>query len=122
MTDKELRRLSRADLVDIIYQLQQDKETLISENEQMKEQMSAEKEQLLSKLRSREIKAAKAGSLADAAASLTGLFERAQTTADLYLENIAEMKKEEEMKLAEIRGFYEEMKHSPKALKDDKGD
>ncbi len=84
MKDKALKRLHRADLIEIVYQLQQEREALIKENENLKEQ-----------LQNRNLKIENAGSLAEAVANITGIFEHAQTTADVYLQNIADLREME---------------------------
>ena len=40
MTDKELRRLKRSELLEILFYLQKDNETLRQENEDLKQQMA----------------------------------------------------------------------------------
>lgn len=80
MTDKELRRLSRADLVEIIYEVRQNEAALQEEVESLKKQLD-EKQKKISK----------AGSLAELSASLNGLFESAQATADQYLQEISDI-------------------------------
>lgn len=77
MTDKELRRLSRQELLDIIYQLKQ--------NEQKLQRQLDEAEQ---KLQEREIRISQAGSIAEAALALSGIFEVAQAAADDYLRSV----------------------------------
>ena len=64
MTDQELRRLSRADLIDIIYTLQQQKE-------------QAEQQLAQAQLQNRQLRLANAGSIAEAALSLNGVFDAA---------------------------------------------
>lgn len=108
MTDKELRKLRRADLVEIIYRLQQEKEALQNEFEQTRQTLSEENARLMERLQNREVKIANAGSLAEVAASLTGLFEHAQETVELYLYNIKNMQKRENEKLEEIDRIYTE--------------
>lgn len=73
MTDKEFRRLSRADLIEIIYELQQSEKMLQKENEGLKRE-----------LEDRRVTISEAGSLAEVLARLNGLFEAAQTTANDY--------------------------------------
>ena len=85
MISKELKRLSRRELVDIIYQLKK--------NEQ---EMQEEIESLKNELEDKRIRISTAGSIADAAISVTNVFSAAQTTADLYLREISYMKEETE--------------------------
>lgn len=81
MISKELQKLSRRELVDIIYQLKK--------NDQQKQaQITA----LDEALQERRIRLSVAGSIAEAAADITHLFSTAQETADLYLKEIADMK------------------------------
>ena len=85
MSNKELKRLSRRELVDIIYQLKK------SEQEMQEEIESLKKE-----LEDRRIRIATAGSIADAAMSITNVFSTAQKTAELYLREISCMKEDTE--------------------------
>lgn len=77
MTDKELRRLSRQELMDIIYQLKK--------NEQ---KLQARLEYAEQKLQERYIHLSKAGSIAEAALALNGVFEAAQKAADDYVRSV----------------------------------
>ena len=85
MISNELKRLSRRELVDIIYQLKK--------NEQ---KMQEEIESLKNELEDKRIRISIAGSIADAAISVTHLFSTAQMTADLYLREISCMKENTE--------------------------
>lgn len=73
MTDKELRRLRREDLLQI----------LIAQQRRLDEQADALKraEEALAR---RDVAVAEAGSLAEAALRLNGVFEAAQAAADQY--------------------------------------
>ena len=90
---KELKKLGRSELVDIIYQLKKNEEELQEEITQLKNEL---KEQRIS--------ISKAGSIADAAVSVTNVFSSAQSTADIYLREIEHLKetteKECEIKVA----------------------
>ena len=77
MTDKELRRLTRQDLVELLYELQK-------ENLRLQQELAEAKEAL----QSRELHLRKAGSIAEAALALNEVFERAQAAADDYLRNL----------------------------------
>ncbi|MBR5472482.1 MAG: DNA repair protein [Clostridia bacterium] len=85
MVNKELKRLSRRELVDIIYQLKK--------NEQ---EMQAKIDSLNKELEDKQIRISNAGSIADAAISITNVFSDAQTTADIYLKEVATMKEKTE--------------------------
>lgn len=77
MTEKELRRLSRMDLLEML--LEQSKEV---------EWLRAELETVKKQLEDRRIMEQEAGSIAEAALRLNKVFEAAQQAADQYLENI----------------------------------
>ena len=76
MTDRELRHLTREDLLDIIYELQQKTQRLEQENETIRKQLA-----------DRTVKLENAGSIAEAALALNGVFEAAQA-ADQYLAQV----------------------------------
>ena len=77
MTNKELKKLGRAELLEL----------LIQKMERI-EELEGQVNELQSKLADRELKVSNAGSLAEAALQLSGIFEAAQRAADLYLENL----------------------------------
>lgn len=77
MTDKEFKHLKRSDLIYIIYEYQKKQEELLEENRELREKLS-----------DKELRIEKAGSLAEAAAKLNGLFEAAQQTADDYMSQL----------------------------------
>ena len=91
MFTKELRKFSRRKLVDIIYQMKKNEQ-------QQKEEIAA----LKAALEDKRIRISEAGSISDAAVSLTDLLATAQSAADLYLDEIAAMKAETEMECARI--------------------
>lgn len=91
MISKELKKMSRRELVDIIYQLKKNEE-------QLQEKIACLEEELQDK----RIKLSVAGSIAEAAMDITNLFHTAQRTADLYLHEIACMKADAERECAQM--------------------
>ena len=77
MMDQELRHLTREDLLDIIYELQRRTQQVEQENETIRKQLA-----------DRTVKLEKAGSIAEAALALNGVFEAAQAAADQYLAQV----------------------------------
>lgn len=77
MTDKELRRLKRQALLELLLEKTEENEKLAAELEQAKQKLSQ-----------RDIAVANAGTLAEAAASINGMLSAADETAKQYLENI----------------------------------
>ena len=89
MISKELKRLSRRELVDIIYQLKK--------NEQ---DMQEEIESLKTELQDKRIRISTAGSIANAAMTVTNVFSTAQMTADIYLREISCMREDADRECA----------------------
>jgi len=83
MTDKELRRMSRSELLELlVFQME--------ENEKLKKQLDKANR----KLQSRSIMIEESGSIAEAALKLNGVFEAAEAAAQQYLENIRRLEKQ----------------------------
>ena len=85
MTDKEFKRLSRAQLIDIIYQLQLKQDELAADNEKLK-----------AALADRRLRIKNAGSLAEASLEIHNVVQAAQEAADHYLEEVRVMRQEAE--------------------------
>ena len=75
MTDKELRRLGRPELIEIIYQL-----------EKSQEESRQEIDRLQARLQDRTLRLSEAGSIAQAALQVNGVMEAAQAAADQYVQ------------------------------------
>lgn len=100
MAEKELRKMSRSELVDIIYALKNDEELLEQERNSLQEA-----------LENRRIEIENAGSIAEAALSLNRVFASAQQAADDYVLSAKKMSEETEMKRQTIlREAQEEKK------------
>ena len=77
MTDKELKKLSRAELLEMLI-------AQVKENNSLKRQV----ETLQETLRNRQIQIEEAGSIAEASLRINHVFEAAQKAAEQYLENV----------------------------------
>ena len=77
MTEKELLKLKRSELLEIM--LAQSREI-----DSLREELTETKK----KLEDKRIKIKEAASIAEASLQLTGIFEEAQKAADLYVENV----------------------------------
>ncbi|MBR5283952.1 MAG: PhoH family protein [Clostridia bacterium] len=77
MTDKEFKRLSRAQLIDIIYQYQLRQDELTEENERLSKA-----------LEDKRIRITEAGNLAEAAMEIHKVMEAAQNAANHYIEEM----------------------------------
>lgn len=83
MTDKELRRLNRRQLLEMLI-------AAAEENEHLRSAL----EQAQSELNSRRILLERSGSMAEAALRLNGVFEAADSAARQYLTNVRAMAEE----------------------------
>lgn len=79
MTEKELRKLNRAELLELLLELSRENEAL-----------QAQLKQTEAALSDRRLQMEEAGSIAEAALRLNGIFEAAQKAADQYLSSVSE--------------------------------
>ncbi len=98
MADKELRHMSRSELIEIIYAVQQ-------------QEMSLRKEidELNSKLNDRLLRLDQSGSIAEASLSLNHVFEDAQAAADEYLQSVSAMRSHAEYLLTSAQADSEKI-------------
>ena len=85
MTDKEFKRLSRAQLIDIIYQFQLQIDKLTEQNKELER-----------KLADKRLRLRNAGNIADAALEINDCFRSAQNAAEQYLNEIKAVREETE--------------------------
>ena len=83
MTDKEFKKLTRAQLIDIIYQLQLQIDKL-----------NEEKQTLENELSDKRLRLSNAGNIADAALEINNCFRSAQNAAEQYLNEIKVIREE----------------------------
>ena len=79
MTEKEMKKLNRYQLLEL----------LILQSEQVKE-LQNQVDELQKKLDARDIQMTVVGSIAEASMQLSGIFNTAQKTADIYLDAVKE--------------------------------
>jgi hypothetical protein len=92
MTEKELLKLKRSEMLEIM--LAQSREI---------DELRKELAEVKARLEDRRIKVRKAGSLAEASLQLTNIFEEAQKAADLYVENIRRRALQKEARLEQTK-------------------
>lgn len=90
MTDKELKRLKRVDLLELLIAQSKENDRLRTELEEMR-----------SKLEAKELTLEKAGSIAEAALRLNKVFEAAQLAADQYILSVKAQASEAPEKIRE---------------------
>ncbi len=92
MTEKDLRKLSRGELLQMLI-------TQMEDNKALKEQL----EDLQKQQGQRKIMLSNAGSIAEAALKVNGVFEAAEAAAQQYLENIQRVSEEQESVCQKLR-------------------
>lgn len=80
MAERELRKLGRGELVEIIYALKQENQALTDRCRELEEKLAAQ-----------EMTISEAGSIAEATVGLSQIFQQAQAAADSYLDKIHQM-------------------------------
>lgn len=91
MTDKELRKLNRAELLE-----------LLLEQSQRNDQLEAQLAQAEERLKQRQLQLDEAGSIAEASLKINQVFQAAQEAADQYLENIQALSGRQEAVCAKL--------------------
>ena len=90
--NKELKKLNRKELLE-----------LLLEQTRRIEELENEIDNLNKKLESKKVIFKNAGSLADAALQLSGIFSVAQEATDIYLNNIKDLKEKEEKEIENLK-------------------
>jgi cell division septum initiation protein DivIVA len=85
MTDKEFKRLSRYQLIDIIYQFQLQVDKLTEQNQELQRELADKR-----------LRLSNAGNIADAALEINDCFRSAQNAAEQYLNEIKAIREETE--------------------------
>lgn len=91
MTDKEFKRLSRSQLIEIIYKLQLEIDKL-----------GEEKQEMANELADKRIRLSNAGNIAEAALEINDCFQSAQNAAEQYLNEIKTIREETEAEKQKI--------------------
>lgn len=95
MTERELKHLSRSELLELLV-------VQMEENEKLKKHIV----KMQTQLNDRRLIMERAGSIAEAAMQLSGIFDTAQKAADHYLENIKRLE-------AEAAAYSQEVQSNP---------
>ena len=112
LTDKEFKKLSRAQLIDIIYQLQLQLDKLTEQNKALEDALADKR-----------LRISNAGNLAEAALEINNCFRSAQNAAEQYLNEIKAIREETEAErqriLAKARAEAEAIVASAKQTQGD---
>ena len=93
MTDREFKRLSRSQLIEIIYQFQLKQDELAAENERLSRELVEKR-----------LRVKEAGNIAEASLAIHNIMQSAQEAADLYLEEIRILREETKEECQRILG------------------
>lgn len=102
MTDQELHKLSRKDLLELLVSQGHEMEKLKEELEKIRADLQKELETAQNRLQERQLQVEQAGSIAEAALQVNGVFEAAQAAAKQYLENIRQRSEQAEERCARM--------------------
>lgn len=91
MTDRELKRLSRAELLELLLVQTRERERLEQELEEARQQLA-----------DRQIRLEKAGDIAHAVLEINGVMEAAQAAARQYLENAERLERQTRQKCEQM--------------------
>ena len=105
MTEKELKKLNRYQLLEII----------IMQTEEL-EKVKAELEQTKEMLEKHNIELSRAGDIAQAALKISGVFEAAQSAADIYLESVKEYAGRADKIIADAKAEAEKIKEDARNI------
>lgn len=93
MTDREFKQLNRAQLIDVIYQLQL-----------QVDELNGQKQKLEAAIADKRLRISAVGSIAEAALEINDCFRNAQNAADQYLSEIKAIRKDAEERRAKLLG------------------
>ena len=93
MTSKELKRMSRSELLQMLL-------SQMEENERLRTQLDSANAQL----EDRKIVCANVGSIAEAALQLNGVFDAAERAAQQYLESVRELENQQDVLKEKLAG------------------
>lgn len=99
LSDKELRKLKRVELLEMLLELSRENEDLMLELEEKNRIIEA----LNLQLENRKIDLKHAGTIAEASFKLNGVFEAAEKAAEQYLENLQYLCEREQNPVSEKR-------------------
>lgn len=108
MKQLDLRNLSRGELLEILVRQGEELETLRQENENYRAQ-----------LKEKRIVLQEAGSIAEAALQVSGIFEAAQQAAQQYLNSIAVLSEQKEKDAAQAKQLREETEAACAAMREE---
>ena len=93
MTDREFKQLNRAQLIDVIYQLQL-----------QVDELNGQKQKLEAAIADKRLRISAVGSIAEAALEINDCFRNAQNAADQYLSEIKAIREDAEERRAKLLG------------------
>lgn len=107
MTEKELQKLTRQDLLELLLEAEKEKEALRNELETLRAE-AADKRLLMNKV----------GSIAEASLLLNGVFTTAQAAADQYVLNVKRVCEEREERIRQADDVMQKAQAEAKQLRE----
>lgn len=106
MRNDNMKRLKREELLEMLIEQSEEAESLMAQNAKLKErvtELETEVTRLGGLLNERSVKKDEAGSLAEAALALSGIFAAADEAASIYLDNVRQLETEKKSELEKLR-------------------
>ena len=107
MTEKELQKLTRQDLLELLLEAERENDSLRAEVESLRAE--AEDKQLIM---------SKVGSIAEASLLLNGVFSAAQAAADQYVMNVKRVCEEREERIRQSQDIVQKAELEAKQLRE----
>ena len=108
MTEKELQKKSRQDLLELLLEAEKEIVSLREENEFLRNELD-----------DRQLKLGKIGSIAEASLALNGVFEAAQASADQYVQNVKRICEEKAQQVLQSEDIVRKARLEAKRIREE---
>ncbi len=108
MTEKELQKKSRQDLLELLLEAEKENVSLREENEFLRNELD-----------DRQLKLGKIGSIAEASLALNGVFEAAQASADQYVQNVKRICEEKAQQVLQSEDIVRKARLEAKRIREE---
>jgi cell division septum initiation protein DivIVA len=108
MTEKELQKKSRQDLLELLLEAEKENVSLREENEFLRNELDE-----------KQLKLGKIGSIAEASLALNGVFEAAQASADQYVQNVKRICEEKAQQILQSEDIVRKARLEAKRIREE---
>lgn len=108
MTEKELQKKSRQDLLELLLEAEKENVSLREENEFLRNELDE-----------KQLKLGKIGSIAEASLALNGVFEAAQASADQYVQNVKRICEEKAQQVLQSEDIVRKARLEAKRIREE---